>query len=456
MLNHHQHVLEHVDDYLHDALFPEDAAALEQHCDVCRICQVALEEARQRHHAVRALPPLEASDALIRKTLERVNATVGRERRALLAVGGLATAAAIVIGAFHLYYSKLHPDPIDLQVYGQSELLADTQAALRVRLVDRARGIALRGVPVDIDMRAKTGQPAIRLASFTTDAQGTGQPIFRLPDWKDGDYELRVTARPASEPEIISRMIKLKRSWKVMLSTDKPVYQPGQTIRMRGLTLRRPDLKPVAGQDATFSITDPKGNVIFKQRDVTSRFGIVSADCPLAAEIIEGSYAVACQVGDTSSHSAVEIKSYVLPKFRVAIELDQPYYQPGQALRGSVRADYFFGRPVSQAAVEVELQTGDGPAASTCTKSIRSGTDGRASFDFMLPETLIERDQESGDAHIGLQVTVTDTAGQKQTARASRVVTVHAVHIEAIPESGTLVRGTSNTLYVLTTYADGR
>ena len=26
--------------------------------------------------------------------------------------------------------------------------------------------------------------------------------------------------------------IKLKRSWRLMLTTDKPVYQPGQTIRL--------------------------------------------------------------------------------------------------------------------------------------------------------------------------------------------------------------------------------
>ena len=66
---------------------------------------------------------------------------------------------------------------------------------------------------------------------------------------------------------------------------------------MRSLGLKKPDLKPVAGHEATFTIADPKGNVIFKQQDVTSRFGIASADCPLAAEIIEGEYQIRCTVG---------------------------------------------------------------------------------------------------------------------------------------------------------------
>ncbi len=38
----------------------------------------------------------------------------------------------------------------------------------------------------------------------------------------------------------------------------------------QGLALRQPDLKPVAGQEAVFSISDPKGNVVFRRRDVTS------------------------------------------------------------------------------------------------------------------------------------------------------------------------------------------
>ena len=79
-----------------------------------------------------------------------------------------------------------------------------------------------------------------------------------------------------------------------MLSSDKPVYQPGQVIRLRSLALARPELKPVAGNAVSYAIRDPKGNIIFRKQDVTSRFGIASADCPLADEIIEGPYQIQC------------------------------------------------------------------------------------------------------------------------------------------------------------------
>src|SRR5262249_4216173 len=160
---------------------------------------------------------------------------------------------------------------------------------------------------------------------------------FQLPDWPDGAYQLRVVAHPDGKPETVTHEVRLKRSWKLMLSSDKPVYQPGQEIHVRALALRRPDLKPVAGHTAAFSIIDPKGNIISKRQDVTSKYGITSLDCPLASEIIEGPYIIACRVGDTESRLSVEVKKYVLPKFKVGVELDRPYYQPGQAVRCSVR-----------------------------------------------------------------------------------------------------------------------
>src|SRR5262245_50312453 len=283
MFRENDHVLDHVDSYLHGVLASDDAAYLEQHCRRCRVCAVALDEARKRSAVLQTVPAREASEELIRATLAKVGAPVRgwpRARRWLLAGAGAALAASVVIlAALHLYYLNLAPTPYDLTVLGQTRLLPGSTASLRVRLTDHATGLALAGVPVEVELLGR-GRIAV-LARFTTDAQGTGQPRFRLPDWEDGSYELRVSARPAGQAEVVTEKVELRRVWKVMLSSDKPVYQPGQEIHLRALTLRRPDLKPVAGQDVTFSITDPKGNVIFKRQGATSRYGIAACDCPL-------------------------------------------------------------------------------------------------------------------------------------------------------------------------------
>ena len=146
----------------------------------------------------------------------------------------------------------------------------------------------------------------------------------------------------------------LKRSAKVMLTSDKPVYQPGQVIYVRALALRQPDLHPLTDQPATFSVLDPKGNVVFKQQGKTSRYGISAADCPLDSEILEGAYTILGKVGDVESRLTVEVKKYVLPKFKVALKLDKPFYRPGDVIKFTVQADYFFTKPVAGAEVDVE------------------------------------------------------------------------------------------------------
>jgi uncharacterized protein YfaS (alpha-2-macroglobulin family) len=458
MLDHNDHVVAFVDDFLHEALESTDAAYVERHCDGCRICKLALDDARKRFAALETLPPIEPSEQLIQTTLSRIDAQDRRRvkrRRWFLAVSVPAVAAsALVIGLLHLHYLNLTPTPYDLRILGQNRLMAGSMASIRIRLLDRSNGQPMQGVPVDVELR-RAGQE-VKLASFTTNAEGTGEPRFQLPDWTDGDYTLHVVARPGKDVEEISETVQLRRSWKLMLSSDKPVYQPGQTILIRSLALRRADLKPVAGQEVTFTITDPKGNVIFKKQDVTSKFGIASAECPLASEILEGRYDIDCKIGDTSSRRSVEVKKYVLPKFKVEVTLDQPYYQPGQKVKGTVRADYFFGKPVAEGMLEIEATTTDAAKKTLAKFDRKTDKDGRAEFEFSLPKLLIGLEQNSGDARFSLSATVTDSAWQTYTRAVSRVVTSQPLRIEIIPENGSLVNNIANRIYLFTSYPDGR
>ena len=52
---------------------------------------------------------------------------------------------------------------------------------------------------------------------------------------------------------------------KILLVSDKPLYQPGQTMRLRALCLNGFDLKPVEDSPVIFEIADGKGNKVFKK-----------------------------------------------------------------------------------------------------------------------------------------------------------------------------------------------
>jgi uncharacterized protein YfaS (alpha-2-macroglobulin family) len=456
MINPDDHVLEYVDACLHDALSRQDKEQVLAHCAACPICRVALDEARARQGALQSLPPVEAPEALIRRTMERIERY--RVARSKWIRGGLLAAAAVVavLAAANLYYYCLAPSPYDLRVMGQADLLAGADASLRVLLVDPRDAAPWPGVPVEIDLIRPDPQAVVHLASFTTDQFGSGTVRMQMPDWAPGRYQLRVSARPGGQTEAIEQALTLRRSWQLMLSSDKPVYQPGQVIRLRSLALARPQMKPVAGATAVFSVTDPKGNVIFRKRDVTTRYGICWADCPLADEILEGPYQLRCELGDTTSTITVEVKKYVLPKFKISVELDEPYYQPGQKVRGTLAARYFFGKPLENGEVEIEVTASDVAAGTIARATARTDSSGAARFEFVLPQSLVGRPQEGGDARFSLTAAVRDAAGQQQSLTVSRIVTEQPIRIEVIPEAGTLVPGLPNTVYFLTTYPDGR
>src|SRR5712692_7051389 len=119
MFHEHDHVLEYVDDYLHDALDLADGRYVEEHCETCRICKVALEEARKRYAALETVPACEASEQLVQATMKRID-THEQSRRLLRkrltwCVLSAAAAAALIIGTFHIYYLNLTATPYDLQ-----------------------------------------------------------------------------------------------------------------------------------------------------------------------------------------------------------------------------------------------------------------------------------------------------------------------------------------------------
>jgi hypothetical protein len=451
------HVQPLVDDYLHDLLSPAETARVEAHCAACAVCQTTLDEARQRRAALMSLPPREASPQLLDSTLQRIEQYKRRPRRALRnylisSLAGLAAAALVLLG-MQVYYSSLAATSADLIVLGQHQLIAAAPGSLRILLVDRKTNLPMAGVPVTVELHRR-GEVQ-ELTNSKTDAHGAVEPRFTLPDWEDRDCQLHVRARAPSGEEHVTQQIELHRSWKLMLTSDKPVYQPGQTIQARALALRRPDLHAVAGQTAVFTLNDPKGNVLFKEEVKTSAFGIASTECLLDQEIAEGAYTLFCKLGNTESQLALEVRKYVLPKFKLDVRPDRPFYQPGQDVRLTVDAAYFFGKPVAKGDVQVEVFGTDPTGKPLQVLVARTDPSGQATLTSKLPNMLPGREDEHGDAHVTFRVTVTDTAGQKQVRSTSRIVTARPVHIEVIPEGKTLVRGMSNRVYFFVMAADG-
>ncbi|MFL5341946.1 MAG: MG2 domain-containing protein [Gemmataceae bacterium] len=445
------------DAYHYGLLSPDEAVAFERELPDNAELRAALDLARRRAALLEAaLPPAEASEQLVRVTLqrlERVDRFRHRQRRLFwTAFLSPVAAAAIMIGLFQMHYQNLAASPANLEIYGQSKLIPGSEAALRVRLTDAHSQAPMPGVPVEVRLGDASGAKSVTLASFTTDRQGNGQPSFRLPDWADGQYVLSVTASSPKQPEVLSRTVTFRRSSKVMLTTDKPEYQPGQTIHVRSLTMRKPDLQPAAGVEALFTITDPKGNMIFRKTMRTSAYGIAAVDCELADELIEGAYTVTCRVGDSDSSATVQVHHYVLPRIKLTVTTERPWYVAGEEVRGTVQASYIHGEPVAGADWTMDLSAADAQNLLKQKIGGRTDFDGKGTFSFIMALNFPTW-RETG--RVSMFIKLRDTAGQEQTKTGVVYAAMQPLKFEFIPESGELVAGVPNRLFVFVSRPDG-
>ena len=147
---------------------------------------------------------------------------------------------------------------------------------------------------------------------------------------------------------------------RTLITPDKPMYQPGQTMHVRALMFT-PSRRALANQNIAIRICDPEDIVVFRNVVTSSRFGIATVDWSIPENTRLGDYRIWVGVDgeDQNNHQAydVRISRYDLPNFSVSVEPDRGYYLPGQNATVRVSADYLFGKPVSKGQVRVVRET---------------------------------------------------------------------------------------------------
>jgi len=504
------------------------------------------------------------------------------------------------------------PSPLDTQVFGQTRWLAGSKVALKIVTMDRQKQ-----KPVRAKVRVAVGQETV--FAGVTDESGSVDAQFRAPS-QAGSYPLSIFVQSPIGDDRIEQTVTVEEAAQILLTTDKPIYQPSQTIHIRALCLTEPDLKPAANLPCTFEVRDPKGNLVFRTVERTSKFGIAATQFPIADEVTLGEYRVAATLygtgdegrgtkqnlgwlqrnptgvtedgagqsgrigsasagngtvgivlagqrnlderpawegtgeangsvyrehrrqhrgrlwarlwqgvsailahftglsareqglvskGETSAserhrdetvgvtgqthrqtlpndsntgspppirfvavndpslaprpaprplavaEKTVRVERYVLPKFKVSVETEKRFYLPAETLRGTISANYFFGKPVANGDVVVRLSTF---AAGWHDIAELKGTldeKGIWQFEAKLPEKFVGLPLEGGNALLRIEATVTDKAEHSERSSITLPVSSEPIKIAIVPESATLKPDLPMRLFVVTTYPDG-
>jgi uncharacterized protein YfaS (alpha-2-macroglobulin family) len=361
-----------------------------------------------------------------------------------------------------------------VHILGQQSYITGGQAAVRVIVTDtKDEAIAGRG-SVQIELLDAEDKPAGAkprvLFSGRLNHRGTTEAQFRFPAGVIGSYRLRYVADTPIGSTEFTQDVRLEDKVSILLTSEKPLYQPGQTIHVRALALDRSDHQAAAKRTLTFEVEDSRGNKVFKKATATDQFGVASAEFGLADEVNLGTYHLRALMGDADAPTntaeiALNVERYVLPKFRVAVEFADADsrtgkkrkrgYQPGDHVTGTVRANYFFGKPVDNAELSMKASAMDVSMFEVASANGKTDSEGSYHFDLTLPKYFAGRPLNYGAARVLIEATVKDSAGHSESRGQPITVSDSPLLITAIPEGGTLVPNLENEIFILTSYPDG-
>ncbi|XP_014795548.1 PREDICTED: alpha-2-macroglobulin-like protein 1 [Calidris pugnax] len=141
-----------------------------------------------------------------------------------------------------------------------------------------------------------------------------------------------------------------KASSGTFIQTDKPFYQPGQTVKFRVVTLDE-DFVALNNSISLF-LQDPKNNRIEQWLNVVPKDGIADLSFQLSDEPLLGTYVI--NVTNAQAYGSFSVEEYVLPKFEVILEAPNQIYMLDKTFPLRVCGRYPYGKGV-QGMVHVSL-----------------------------------------------------------------------------------------------------
>ncbi|MBE0433455.1 hypothetical protein IBX73_08325, partial [candidate division WOR-3 bacterium] len=198
-----------------------------------------------------------------------------------------------------------------------------------------------------------------------------------------------------------------------------------------------------------------RGNKVYKRQMTTDEFGVGYVQFVLADEVNLGDYTIRAILGAEKVTKTVNVKKYVLPKFKIDLTTDKEFYLPGEPVEGDIDVQYFFGKPVAGGKVRITTYKYDIGFQQESVIEGRTDERGLYHFSYRLPDHFVGQPLEQGDAFVRLDIEVIDLANHSDKLSAKKKIVQDVISLAVIPEGGSLRPNLKNRIYVLATYPDG-
>ncbi|XP_076831914.1 alpha-2-macroglobulin-like [Brachyhypopomus gauderio] len=171
---------------------------------------------------------------------------------------------------------------------------------------------------------------------------------FKAPE-VDGQSLQEVKVQVKGEHfEMTEKSKVLFKSYKALtfIQTDKPIYNPGQTVNFRVVTMDS-NFVPLEQMYSLLTLEDINRNRIGQWTNVSSTGLILQLSHKLNSEAPQGFYRLKVNIGNRLTEHRFKVKKYVLPKFEVTVKAPERQSVGEEELKLEVCGKYTYGQPVS-------------------------------------------------------------------------------------------------------------
>ena len=388
-----------------------------------------------------------ASDASPPQAAIRAEGPV-RMRRPQWAGWAVLTAAVLLllvpsVGSYWWYKEEL-----DRIVGGHLRVMVTGPATLPAGVAARyaVSTTAITGVPVPAEIELALYSPdGKQLHDHKEKADENGRlevtvpANVRIPP----GAELKVTAVHGEQEEPMETRLAVEPvRHATHLALDKPLYQPGETVYYRSLTLSRFGLAADGEMAIHFEILEPSGAVVpGSPLEGVTQHGVGSGAFTIPEQSPGGEYVlVARSLGQVFPEEKRRffVRSYRLPQLKKELEFTRDSYAPGETVVADLLAKRRDGAAAAGAKLHV-IATVDGQ--QVFQTDAQADQAGAFQVKFDLPGKI-----QRGDGQLAV---VVDDGGNRETIAKTIPINLGKVEVSFYPEGGDLVDRLENRVYFL-------
>jgi hypothetical protein len=222
------------------------------------------------------------------------------------------------------------------------------------------------------------------------------------------------------------------------LMTDKPLYQPGETIWFRADLRTTGTLVGAPPTGLMIQLVSPRGAIAMQKR-VQTRNGVAQNDFALDAEADGGEYTLQLVADDgTTDAKKIIVNTYEAPRLMKTLEFVRKAYGAGDPVAAAIEVKRATGEPFARKALTGVVTVDDAEVARI---AIKTDAEGKATAKFTLPAAIARGD--------GLLTILADDGGVTESIQKRIPIVMTTMQLALFPEGGDLIDGVPGRVYFM-------